>query len=448
MSLWNWIDDRLEPARMRFISAGILVVALTLLILSFATAEGGITRFGPPLGADFAGFYAAASILNLPSPDDSGRLYDVELQDRIYHELLPKLADEKKLPYVHPPFVALAFRPLASLPYEWAFALWLVISAGMYLTGLVIVRRVILPSPEFDWTTAFLLCLAFQPFVMECWLGGQLSALGFLCYAMVVGLLHVEKRFLAGVALGFLLYKPTLLVLFVPMFVIGRRIRTLAGLACSGLVLALVSLIGAGSHNTREFVGVLTNFAQAAAGQGASHLELPLTKYVDLNSFSQLLLGGSSEFRWPLVGVLALIALIPLARVWLPSADSSRRPQAIWAATLVATLVINMYVGIYDTILVCLAALLFVASGPNPCSGYRLTPARRTLFVALFIVPWITQPIARASHIQIYTVALYLFAHFLIVASRSRVRSDAHFTQTIDRAPHAHPALEDVCHSS
>ena len=65
---------------------------LLLLAVIFATTRGGRTILGPGLGADFAGFYPAGTILNAYPPD---RLYDLALQDRLYHRLLPAMPPGK-----------------------------------------------------------------------------------------------------------------------------------------------------------------------------------------------------------------------------------------------------------------------------------------------------------------------------------------------------------------
>jgi len=75
-------------------------------------------------------------LLNRHTPQ---RLYDFGLQASLFHELFPKEAAEKSIPFVHPPFVAAAFRPLALLPYPAAFLLWLLISVGLYLAALRLV---------------------------------------------------------------------------------------------------------------------------------------------------------------------------------------------------------------------------------------------------------------------------------------------------------------------
>ena len=64
------------------------------------------------VGGDFVEFYAAGRILN---DHQEGRLYDFELQDKIYGEIAPG-ATSRTLPFVHAPLVAALFRPLARLP--------------------------------------------------------------------------------------------------------------------------------------------------------------------------------------------------------------------------------------------------------------------------------------------------------------------------------------------
>jgi hypothetical protein len=420
------IDRWLERGPVRLVCVAFLGVSLVLLVLSFVGAEGGLTRFGPPLGADFAGFYNAATVLNLPDPAERDRLYDVPFQDELYHRLLPALAEEKHLPFVHPPFVAVAIRPLARLPYAPAFGVWLIVSALLYAGGLLALHRTA-DAAALDWPTTVLLALSFEPFLMECWLGGQLSALGFLCFASAVAMERQGRPFAAGLALGLGAYKPTLLVLSLPMLVIGRRWRTLAGFAVTVSALATTSYFCAGETNCREFLRILSGFARTALGgayPGAIAVELPLSKFVDLNAFYRLLLGDRPVAR----GLLFLgTALVPL--VWL-SGDWVRRPSLdpaggslLWAATVSATTVINLYVGVYDSILAASSAVLaadhFLRA--DPAGKPRLPPGFRGLLVALYVVPWVTQPVAKRTGLQPYTLVLLgLTAYVLIALRRTR----------------------------
>jgi hypothetical protein len=157
---WNTLDPWLDRPRIRFVCLGFLAIGFLLGIISFATTDENLqTRFGTTnLGADFAGFYYAGQILNGPSPE---RLYDPEYQDDVYYQLLPTKKGKEYLRYVHPPFVAYVFSFLARLSYERAYAVWLLVSASLYLAGLFVTRKAVPGIPDPDWSMAILLAVVF-----------------------------------------------------------------------------------------------------------------------------------------------------------------------------------------------------------------------------------------------------------------------------------------------
>lgn len=92
---WEAINRRLRRADIQPICLLILAIYSIMLILSFVTQEKGRTAFGPQLGADFQQFYVAGVIFNSQGP---GRIYDRDLQRRLYHELFPDTAPDTELP--------------------------------------------------------------------------------------------------------------------------------------------------------------------------------------------------------------------------------------------------------------------------------------------------------------------------------------------------------------
>jgi hypothetical protein len=409
------LADRLTRPNLRFVCLAVLAMNLLLLAGSFATSDRGRTAWGPPLGADYAGFYTAGTVLNRYPP---ARLYDPDLHDRLYHELLPNLGEEQKLPYVHPPFVAFALRPLAQLPYGWSFAVWLVISAALYLTGLLLTCGPLRAlSPE-DRRYALLLALSFEPFVMECWMGGQLSVVGFCCLAAAFAARKAGRPFLGGIFLGLCLYKPTLLVLLLPLLLVGRQARVLAGVCLIGLVLAAVSLLAVGAQGCLDYAQVVLGFTQTTTSAG--DLTLRTWKYVDGNSFYRLLLGSSSALNWLLWTASAVVPLAFLGARWgRLHAGSEGYRDLLWASTLTWTLVINLYVGIYDAVLVVPAALITADVLLSRRTGKPgLPPAYQLLLVLLFVTPWITQPFARATGVQLMTLVLAGLAAYQLTLAR------------------------------
>src|SRR5262249_10187782 len=148
------LDERLQPPYLMLASLAALAVGLVLLVVSFATSDRGRTSFGPPLGPDFAGFFAAAQILE---QGKAPQLYDRALHDPVSPPLCPTLDQPQTLLSVHPPFIAAALRPFPWLPYEPAFALWLVLSAGLYVAGLALTWRACPALPREHGLLVFLL---------------------------------------------------------------------------------------------------------------------------------------------------------------------------------------------------------------------------------------------------------------------------------------------------
>jgi Glycosyltransferase family 87 len=412
--LWGWIDRRLEVWRIRFVAVAILAVTLILTAVSFISANRSRTIFGPPLGADFAGFYTAGIILNHYPAD---RLYDRRLHDQLYHELLPGKSPDEELPFVHPPFVALPFQLLALIPYEWSFALWLLICAGLYLAGLALLGKTLAVLPDRHWSVAVILAISFEPFLMECWLGGQLSAVAFFCMALALACEHQGHPLAAGMAVGLCLYKPTLLVLAVPMLVVARRWQALLGFLASACVLALVSLAAVGWEGCNEFVKSLFDFSESATGNA---MVLKTWKYVDLNSFLRLLLGHSPA-NWIVLLCLVAVPLAWLAMAWWrwDRLTTSGR-QLVWAATLTGTVVFNLYVGIYDSILCVLGMFLtadVLARGRSHDESL-FTPRFRLLLFLLYLTPWLSQPLAKLVHVQVFTLVLVAAAIYPLLLLR------------------------------
>src|SRR4030095_1852495 len=116
------------------------------------------------------------------------------------------------LPYVTPPYVATLFSPLALFPFSFAYLVWIFISVALYAGAVSLIARLeLLPR---DMT--LLVCLAFPPFLMLVIAGGQISAIGCFIFALWIYLTKRQRKFLAGMVLGLILYKPTLAVFVVP----------------------------------------------------------------------------------------------------------------------------------------------------------------------------------------------------------------------------------------
>ncbi len=397
------VDARLQPPYLWLVSVAVLVIGVVMLVVSFVTSDRGRTYFGPPLGNDFAGFLVAAQILD---HGQAAQLYDRDLHDQLYHELLPNLPPGDSIPYVHPPFVAGVLRPLTRVPYEAAVAIWLIISASLYGGGVWLLLHSLPDLRREHAGIVLLTALSFEPFLMECWLGGQLSAVGFFSYALAWFTLSRQRPTVAGIALGLSFYKPTLLLLMLPLLVIGRCWRLLLGMTITGIVLAGMSLAFVGWEVSVGYLDVLLSFRKSTSGGG---LGIVTWKYVDLNNTLRLLCGGKSSALTVVFLIFSLVPFGALAKSWWrwPTLSADHR-QWLWAATLAWLPILNLYVGIYDSIFVVQGALL--AADALLRERRSETPLTSSAFAywALAIAgsAWFSQSLARVSGVQSYTLAM------------------------------------------
>jgi hypothetical protein len=330
-----------------FVAVVILLMTATSLLVMFAASGRRGTKIGPALGADYAGFYMAGTLLNNFSSD---QLYDLRLQDRLFHQVQPEAPPGEVLTYVHAPFVAPLFQPLARLPYAPSFMAWLVISVTLSLAGIGLTLKTASAIPALDRPTAWLLAVSFEPLVNECWLGGQASGFGLFWLALALACERRGRPFTAGLALGVLGYKPTLLTLILPMLVVGRRWRTLGGLALGATALAGLSLAVVGWHGFKSYIDLLLYYSRTVSGD---RMIFRTQKYVDILSFFKLILGVASPAARALAVALTIPALVFLAAIWAGAIRGGRdRRELAFATTLTWTPILNPYGAVYDTVLV------------------------------------------------------------------------------------------------
>jgi len=385
-------DYWLPRKRLRTICVGIVAAAVLMWVVLLATSTGARTLLGTELGGDFPNFYAAGTILRT----QPSRLYDLPLQSRIYHRLLPDEPAASALPYGYAPALAVIFRGLAALPYPAAYAAWSAFNLGIYLAAIWLLALACPTVPEPDRWMGALLAISFEPFLIECVHGGQVSAIALLLVSAAIALDRKGWATAAGACVGLLAYKPTLLIFLLPVFVLSGRWRMALGAAFSVSTLALASLAAVGWKGCADFVRLMISYSRWTTHGG---IIFRTWKYVDANSFLQMRGLAPSAGATILLGVLWLIALVVLAWLW------RNRPGCAWPATLAATLVINVYVPVYDSILIVPAGFLvaewLAKNRGAACVGYF-----RWVLAAVWALPWISQTLAQIAGLQVYTLAL------------------------------------------
>ena len=382
-----------------------------------------ISSHRPP-DADFTGFYSLGRILNEYSAHD---LYDYDLQKRICQEVHPRKGEYGPLP--HPPFVGLFFRPFALLPYWVAYALWVAVSLGLYGLGLHLIIARFFPQEGLARSLIFALAYSYFPFIANTAANGQLAAVGFCALALALREEDLRHDLRSGLALSLCLYKPTILLLIVPMLMVNRRFKALAGFALGTLALVLVTAAFEGFAVWPQFLHALRSFGDSSVGVGRSSI-LPLAKYVDLTSFSSNLHGGRSPFGITVFLCCALLAFAVLIRFWVADRACGPRYRApLWAATLTWTLLLNVYVPVYDSILVVLSVLM-TARTLRELGRPALQRWFIVTWVLILLCSWISVPLSRGTGIQCMTVlfaslGILQFACLRRLASQGKPRTHA-----------------------
>ena len=340
---------------------------------------------------DFLYFYAAGRILNEYPAE---RLYDYGLQKIILQQLLPmRPGVYGSFPY--PPLVAVLFRPLAALSYWTAYRLWTIATLALYLAGLRLLLSRFIGKDRLAQSILCCYALSFWFFISWTLLGGQISAIGFFGMALAICLHDADRTYSSGLALSLCLYKPTLLILVLPMLLVTRRFRTLAGFALGAAGLAAVAILIEGRALLLMYPRVLMEYARYRSF-------LPLYNYVDIGAFS-LMIGRKTPLLEAVAVAGAGAAALCLLRQWFEARRWSERAPVtwLWAATLTWTLVLNVYVPIYD----CgLAVIAIIVTAP-----ILLRDAERTfiaLCALLLVSSYVTTPMAIRSDFQAIAVLL------------------------------------------
>ena len=336
---------------------------------------------------DFPAFYNAGRIIN---EYPRGSLYKGELQQRLYREIVP--GSKTDLFFAYTPFFALVFAPLARLPYFPAFGIWSLGSLALFILGFKLTWTAgALAAKQFG--TGLLLAISFLPFYSWCLLTGQTSAFGFFWLASAIYLDRQGRSLASGCALAVLLYKPTLLLLLLPMLAITKRWRCLAGFFMGAAILGLASLFVIGFSGIPDYLEMLAFFSRAKRSG------LHLTQFdVDAYAFFLPLAG---KYSWLAMLVLAVSVTPLLIKAW------RQDPKNSFAIAITWTLVLNFYVVIYDATLVILAVVL-TAGLLSP----KLPRGLRWLLLALFLIPWVSRQSAAGYGFQPMTVALVAFGGY------------------------------------
>ena len=349
---------------------------LCLHLLFFVTLRQPIQRGYP----DFTIFYSAATIVK----EGLGRrMYDADVQYRI-QETLTGNVDLRRgpLPYNHPPFEALLFLPLTSLPYRYAFLVWdLLNGVALFVVSLILRRHLaaLRAIPPWEFVLG---SLAFFP-VFATFLQGQDSILLLLLFALGFNALRIGADFRAGCwfALGtfkFQLVLPLILLLF-----FWRRKRVAKGFALVSLVLAIVSVMLVGWDGMVRYPAYVLRIATASSLGDVSPAFMPNVR--------GLVEGWSHNFA-PIarMGPVTLgLSILFLFTAWRLAARRQRELNLQFSLAIIVTVLVSWHTNAHDLSLLILPLTLVA----DYCMSLTGITSRRRLALIVPVLPLLISPL-------------------------------------------------------
>lgn len=372
----------LLTARRLLTHAGLLAVCVWSLYAFNLATPGLRDRAGHIKGADFVQFYVGGYLAR------TGRLwdlYDLPAFAAWQHALVPASAGGY-LAAFYGPQVYLAFWPLARLSYGWAVVAWALLNCALYLACCYALWRCC-PKLRPHAGTVFLLAIAFPGF-FNLIAFGQTSGPALALFTLAFLALRSRRNYLAGLAIGCLMYKPQLGLAAAVVFVLAAEWRIVAGAIAGAVAQLAFAWTWFGAAAMKPYFGVLLT------RQPWAFIEPKLYEMQSLRGFWFLLLPWQG-----LAGILYALTAIAVLGVALVCWRSRAPLPLRYSALLLATVLAPPHCLIYDLVILA-PALLLLANWALEHKEAGAGPALRVFLYAAYALP-LLEPLAKFSHVQL-----------------------------------------------
>jgi hypothetical protein len=358
-------------------------------------APGLLDRAGNLKGTDFLHFYTLGSL----ALDHRGaNLYRMKEQSELSAQRVPAAAGIRYLP-LYPPQVSIFFAPWARFTYPWALLLWLASSALIYALCCWAVARSCPHLYSYRLTIA-IVALAFPAFWhLIAW--GQTSALALACFTLAFLALRKQRDFLAGLALGCLIFKPQLGIAVAIVFLVTLRWKVIAGALLASFAQLGAAFVYYGSGPLRQWLQAMLD-----APKLLPLLEPRPYQTHCLRTFWSMLIPGHALSLALYLFFAALVAAFTIA-CWRSALPLPLR----YSAVLLATVLLAPHLTVYDLVILAPAFLLlcdWIATHEED----QATPYFKILLYLTFALPLIG-PLARWTHLQLSVPAMAALLYVL-----------------------------------
>ena len=406
----NW----LTPRRIRAQALVLAVCLWGVCAVDFAT-PGLFDRAGNIKFQDFLQFPIAA---HLVTQGRAAELYNNHIVDDESRTIVGR-ETTIHLQYFYGPQVALLFVPLQRLSFLTAAEIWVTLSLLAYFGCVYLTWRSCRSLRPYPGLVA--VCAAAYPPVFHFFVRGQISAAALLCFTAALIAFRAQRDWLAGIALGFLVFKPQFLVALPLVLLLSQAWKALAGLALSVVAQFVFTFLYFGRSVMLLYFSMLLH---SASRPSTTELSLSPIQMHSLYSFWSLLIpwppGAAALYILSAVFVIGIAAVVWKSSLPLP-------PR--FSALILAAVLVNPHLYVYDLLVLAPALLLLFdwsvyrsvdlsVDCPHDRTSYTSAPVLRDLLYLAFVLPLIG-PLSRWTHLQLSVV---VFAALLWILYRIATR--------------------------
>jgi len=373
----SWLNLR----RIR-IHALLLAVCLWSVYAIDMSTSGLRDRAGLIKGTDFLQFYVIGK-LGISGKADS--LYNVAaLSDQI-HEFVPAAQGIVYAP-LYGPQIMLLFSPLARLSYFPALFLWSLLNFAIYFGCVYLLWKRCRELSNYRWPV--LICSVAFPGFFHLIAWGQTSGIALLCFTGAFLALVSGKRFVAGILIGCLIFKPQLGLASAAVFLLARQWKIVFGASLSAAAQAGLGWLVYGTQIMRNYLHAVLHASEI----------LPL---LDPRPYQMHSLWHFWSLLIPfhMAALLLYVASAAMVIAWTIHCWKRALPLPVrFAALLIATVLASPHLAVYDLVILA-PAFLWLADWYLTNSA-DIDLQGLPLLVYLCYPLFLIGPLARYTHLQ------------------------------------------------
>ena len=360
---------------------------------------GYVDRAGRFKGTDYIYFYVMGSLLSEGRAD---ALYEPDAHlEEARRKIDPHLDLYAKYSN-YGPQVAAGFAPLSNLSFGTSLALFLLLTAAAYVLSVWLLWRL---SPALaPYGTPVAILAAGLPAFFTLIRYAQLSALSLLLLSLALAALVRDRRFLAGVVIGTMVFKPQLGVVIGLVMILAGEWRVVAGAAAAASGQLAAAWLIAGSAVMRQYFDVLW-----ALFRNPSLVQIYPGEVHSLRGFVQLLTGSPA-----IVSAASILALGVAVWIGLRAWKSDMPVRMKWGLLVLLTVLASPHLLTYDLVLLTIPLLVF-ADWAVGHQEHPLQPWVGRLLLLLYLAPF-SSNLVRLFPVQLSVIVMVLLV-WLVVRS-------------------------------